>query len=116
MPPSPQQQSSRQAQRRLAVLRHAEEVTGNVALTCRYFGISRNTFYKWQRRYQEEGPDGLRDRSSRPHNSPRATHADIVAKIVYLRSSYHFGPLNNSVMVMRALVAHLFRPLQTLIV
>jgi hypothetical protein len=41
MPPSPQQQLDRQAQRRLAVLRHAEEVTGNVSLTCRYYGISR---------------------------------------------------------------------------
>jgi transposase InsO family protein len=93
MPPSSQQQSDRQAQRRLAVLRHAEEITGNVSLTCRYYGISRNTFYKWQRRYQSEGPDGLRDRSSKPHNSPNATHADIVGKIVYLRSNYHFGPL-----------------------
>ena len=38
---------------RLAVIRHAEEVTGNVAQTCRYFGITRQTFYVWLRRYQE---------------------------------------------------------------
>ncbi|GLY83751.1 helix-turn-helix domain-containing protein [Actinoallomurus iriomotensis] len=93
MPPSPQQQLDRQAQRRLAVLRHAEEVTGNVALTCRYYGISRTCFYRWLRRYQDEGIDGLRDRSSRPHHSPNATQADIVNKIVYLRQNYHFGPL-----------------------
>jgi len=37
----------RQVRRRLAVLRHAEEVTGNVALTCRYFGISRQLYYTW---------------------------------------------------------------------
>ena len=42
----------RRAQRRLAVLRHAEEVTGNVAATCRYYGISRQCFYKWRRRYE----------------------------------------------------------------
>ncbi|MCX4635013.1 IS481 family transposase [Streptomyces sp. P9-2B-2] len=93
MPPSPQQQQDRQAQRRLAVLRHAEEVTGNVSLTCRYYGISRNCFYKWQRRYQDEGIEGLRDRSSAPHHSPNATDADIVNKIVYLRQNYHFGPM-----------------------
>jgi hypothetical protein len=29
------------AKRRLAILRHAEEVTGNLSLTCRYYGISR---------------------------------------------------------------------------
>ena len=35
----------RRAQRRLAVLRHVEEQTGNVAMTCRYFGISRQLYY-----------------------------------------------------------------------
>lgn len=49
----------RRAQRRLAVLRHAEEVSGNVAATCRYYGISRNIFYRWKRRYDEEGIEGL---------------------------------------------------------
>ncbi|WP_405496155.1 helix-turn-helix domain-containing protein [Streptomyces sp. NBC_00096] len=93
MPPSPQQQQDRQAQHRLAVLRHAEEVTGNVALTCRYYGISRTCFYKWQRRYQDEGLEGLRDRSSKPRHCPHATEADVVNKIVYLRKHYHFGPM-----------------------
>ncbi|MFD9419926.1 helix-turn-helix domain-containing protein [Streptomyces goshikiensis] len=77
----------------MAVLRHAEGVTGNVSLTCRYYGISRNCFYKWQRRYEEEGIEGLRDRSSAPHHSPNATDADIVNKIVYLRHNHHFGPM-----------------------
>ena len=30
----------RRAQRKLAVLRHVEEVSGNAAATCRYYGIS----------------------------------------------------------------------------
>lgn len=42
-------QLDRQARRRLAVLRHVEEVTGNVAMTCRYFGISRQAYYTWLR-------------------------------------------------------------------
>jgi hypothetical protein len=29
------------AARRLAIIRHSQEVTANVALTCRYYGISR---------------------------------------------------------------------------
>ncbi len=33
------------AARRLAVIRHAKEVSGNIALTCRYYGITRQTFY-----------------------------------------------------------------------
>lgn len=80
------------AKRRLAILQHAEEVTGNVARTCRYYGVSRQCFYTWQRRYEAEGLDGLRDRSSRPHFSPLATHTVVVGKIVYLRQHYHFGP------------------------
>jgi transposase len=67
-------------------------VTGNVSLTCRYFGITRQAYYIWLRRYQEHGLEGLRDRSRRPHVSPNATRAEVVGKIVYLRQSYHFGP------------------------
>ena len=49
---------TRRANRRLAVLRHADEVTENVAATCRYFGISRTAFYRWQHRYEDEGLEG----------------------------------------------------------
>jgi transposase InsO family protein len=84
----------RQVRRRLAVLRHVEEVSGNVALTCRYFGISRQLYYVWLRRYRDEGVDGLRDRSRRPKVSPRATPVVVVEKILYLRQQYHFGPEN----------------------
>ena len=45
---------ARGAARRLAVIRHAQEVTGSVSKTCRYYGISRQ-FYKWLRRYEEHG-------------------------------------------------------------
>jgi transposase InsO family protein len=87
-----EQELQRQAKHRLAVIRHAQEVTGNVAQTCRYYGISRQTYYSWFRRYEEFGLDGLRDRSKRPYVSPWATSGEVVAKIVYLRSNYHFGP------------------------
>jgi transposase-like protein len=83
---------SRGAARRLSIIRHAEEVTGNVSLTCRYYGISRQVFYKWRRRYEERGIEGLRDRPRRPHTSPRATRTEVIGKIIYLRENYHFGP------------------------
>jgi transposase InsO family protein len=82
----------RQVRHRQAVLRHVEEVTGNIAMTCRYFGITRPTYYNWLRRYEAEGVDGLRDRSKRPRTSPNATSAEVVEKIVHLRRHYHFGP------------------------
>jgi transposase len=85
-----EQQLLRMARRRLAILRHAEEITGNVALTCRYYGISRQCFYTWRRRYDAHGLDGLRDRSHRPQVSPNATRTEVVGKVIYLR--HHFGP------------------------
>jgi transposase len=87
-----EQELIRGAARRLAIIRHAQEVTGNVSLTCRYFGITRQAFYIWLRRYEEQGLEGLRDRSRRPHTSPNATKAEVVGKIVYLQRNYHFGP------------------------
>ncbi|MES4886336.1 helix-turn-helix domain-containing protein [Streptomyces sp. NPDC000349] len=56
----------REARRRLSVIRHVEEVSGNVAISCRYFGISRQAYYTWYRRYQAEGVEGLRTRSKAP--------------------------------------------------
>ena len=87
-----EQQLARMAKRRLAILRHAEEITGNVALTCRYYGISRQIFSTWKRRYDAHGLDGLRDRSHRPHVSPGTTRTEVVGKVIYLRQHYHFGP------------------------
>src|SRR3990172_5244570 len=87
-----ERERSRAAARRLAIIRHAEEVTGNVARTCRYFGISRQLYYTWLRRYEQEGIDGLRPRSRRPMRSPNATTGEVVGKIVHLRKTYHFGP------------------------
>ena len=40
-------------------MRHVEEVTGNVAMTCRYFGISRQLCYVWRRRCRTDGLEGL---------------------------------------------------------
>jgi transposase len=75
---------------RLKVLQAAGGTS--VARTCRHFGISRKTFYKWRGRYQEHGDAGLADRARAPHHSPRATPAAVVSKILYLRQHYHFGP------------------------
>jgi single-strand DNA-binding protein len=75
-----EQQLARMAKRRLAILRHAEEITGNLSLTCRYYGISRQCFYTWRRRYDAHGLDGLRDPSHRPQISPNATRTEVVGQ------------------------------------
>lgn len=77
---------------RLRVIKEADTETRNVARTCRYFGISRQAFYRWKRRYEAHGEAGLWDRPKRPHRSPTALPREVVSKILYLRQHYHFGP------------------------
>src|SRR4051812_24555116 len=77
---------------RFKVLQQACERSRNVARTCRHFGISRQAFYRWKRRYEALGPTGLADRPSTPQRSPWATPREVVSKILYLRQTYHFGP------------------------
>ena len=49
------------------------------------FGVTVKTVNKWVMRFRAEGPNGLRDRSSRPHRLFRPTSAVIVAKVEALR-------------------------------
>ena len=56
-------------------------------------GISRQTVYKWVRRFRAEGWAGLADRSSRPHRMPRRTSVETTAAIVAARRAHHAGPV-----------------------
>lgn len=40
----------------------------NISLTCRYYGISRKTFYKWKRRYLKYQLPSLENNSRRPRH------------------------------------------------
>src|SRR5512132_3790831 len=55
-------------------------------------GCSPATGYKWIRRFTAEGPDGLRDRSSRPHRSPARLSARREAAILLRRQATLEGP------------------------
>lgn len=50
-------------------------------------GVSVRTAYKWLKRFKEEGPNGLTDRSSRPRHCPHATPQSIVAQVLEQRRS-----------------------------
>ena len=61
---------------------------GNVSLTCRHFGISRETYYKWKRDYEEKGEGALVNSKPCPQNPKIRVAADIEEKILYLRTNY----------------------------
>jgi transposase InsO family protein len=49
------------------------------------FGVSERTVRKWVRRFEAEGSEGLRDRSSRPRHTPKATVRELALAVVALR-------------------------------
>ena len=76
---------------RLQIVRHRAQgyTPSNIA---EMMGVSRDTVYKWLRRYAEEGQSGLTDRSSRPHRLRHALPAETVASICALRRERAWGP------------------------
>jgi transposase InsO family protein len=59
---------SKAAKRRLKWMDYHRK-HGNAAKTCRYFGISRKTFYTWKKRYNPWDLTSLEDHSKRPHQT-----------------------------------------------
>lgn len=55
---------------------------------CEQYGISRKTGYKLLRRYQEDGPEGLRDRSRAPRSHPNRTPDSTEAAILRMRKAH----------------------------
>ena len=56
-----------------------------MAALCREHGTVPKTFYKWRKRFLEEGLAGLEPRSRRPRTSPQRTAAAVEDAIVELR-------------------------------
>lgn len=85
-------QQERGIKSRLSWFRHFHEKSQNIAKTCRYFGISRPTFYYWLKRYKSGGQKALSDLSRRPKNSPKAIDPLVIRKIIKLRKKLQYGP------------------------
>lgn len=62
-----------------------EQGVDDVAAFCRAQGISRESYYKWKKRFEREGLDGLRDRSRRPKSIRNATPVEVEDAIVRAR-------------------------------
>ena len=56
-----------------------------IAAVAAAFGVSIRTVRKWVERFRSEGPEGLKDRSSRPHRLRKPTPEMVVAEVERLR-------------------------------
>ena len=80
---------SREAVKRLQWFDYYFAHGRNSALTCRYFGISRETFHRWKRRYDRQDLRTLESRSHRPHHRRRPTWtAEQAERVGRLREQY----------------------------
>ena len=61
----------------------------NARRTCRHFGISRQTFYRWKRRFDRHDLTTLEGRSHRPHRVRKPTWtAELAERVLSLRKQY----------------------------
>jgi len=74
----------REVKVRLKWIQHYKK-TQNISKTCRYFGMSRITLYRWYERYKKEGLEGLYDKPKTPKNKRkpfiRNKYQQIIIKI-----------------------------------
>jgi len=57
------------------------------------YGVSRKTIYKWIERYEQFGPEGLKEHSRAPINHPNQTDKDIIDRLVEAKLLHiHWGP------------------------
>ncbi len=66
----------------------------SISDVCIAFGVSRATWYKWKRRYDAYGIDGLKNQSRKPHNIKNLKVTEELEKLVLeLRLNNRFGPM-----------------------
>lgn len=80
---------SREARVRLQWMDFYEAHGHNVTLTCRHFGISRQTFYRWRRRYDPGRLRSLESRSHRPKRLRRPTWTrELELAVLHVREQH----------------------------
>ena len=76
------------AELRLEVLLDAERTGMSVTEVCRRYGISRQTYYRYRRRYLAEGLAGLEDRSRRPLEPANQIPIEVEIRICEMRKDH----------------------------
>jgi transposase InsO family protein len=73
---------------RATVIEEAKAKGANISALCRLYGISRKTAYKWLKREQARGAEGLADQSRRPKHSPQQTEPSLEAQVLKVREAH----------------------------
>ncbi len=80
---------SREAELRLSWFDYYATHNRNARLTCRHFGISPQTFYRWWKRYDPADLKTLESRSHRPRHVRQPTYSiELANAVLRLREAY----------------------------
>lgn len=78
---------------RLRLARLVVDQGWTYAAAAKMFMVAPRTAKKWADRYRADGPAGMADRSSRPHQCPTKTAPQVLRQIVGLRWRHRLGPV-----------------------
>lgn len=64
------------------------EATDNISLACRKARVSRNVFYDWKERFDEEGYAGLEKPKSHAPHEPHKTPVEVEERVIQMRREH----------------------------
>jgi transposase-like protein len=70
---------------KLEFVEKASRPGARVSELCRQYGVSRETGYKWLKRFKREGYEGLEEQSRAPHSSPLMKAEELVQGVLMAR-------------------------------
>jgi transposase InsO family protein len=74
---------------KLAQMIRNGESPGSFGELCKRYGISRKNGYKWLKRYKNQGIEGLKDLSRKPHRQPTRSEEKTEQAVLDLREIHH---------------------------
>ena len=76
---------------RCLIVHRVRDLDMPAAHVAKAMGVSRQCVHRWLNRFDAEGREGLRDRSSRPHRMPAKTAPEVEAAVVAARVKHRRG-------------------------
>jgi transposase InsO family protein len=78
------------------VLTILEEKEISVKRACEVLGMPRSSYYKWKKRYELYGVEGLKRKKPVAHHHPNQIPQEVIDKVIELRTHYQLGSIRIS--------------------
>ncbi len=82
----------RDIKRKKKILTDLQRFDFNITRLCGYYGISRDTFYRWKKQLENDGEVALINSKPCPQNPKLRTPKHIEDMVIKIRKEHHLGP------------------------